>query len=131
MSVVDWSRLTGISADLIAKRLKAGWSVELALTAPLDTRGRKRKPKVKQPKDRLALPLPALVDYQRDMHTAHRRLSQSVRAFIREMEQQMADLRHGLDQLMAAQQADIYRGRVENFEESRPDRMSPSAPDSL
>jgi hypothetical protein len=79
----------------------------------------------------LASSLPVLLNYQRDMHIAHRRLSQSNRAFVRDIEQQMAALRRGLDKLLAAQQADIYRGAVNNFDKHRPDRMSPSPPDSL
>jgi hypothetical protein len=130
-SVADWSRLTGLSVSLIWKRLKAGWSVERTLTAPLDTRGRKRKPKAMPEQAGLASSLPVLLNYQRDMHIAHCRLSRSVRAFVCGMEQQMADLRRGLDQLLAAQQADIYRGAVNNFDKHRPDRMPPSTQDSI
>jgi hypothetical protein len=43
------------------------------------------------------LQLPALLNYQRDMHIAHRRLSQSALAFIRQMEGQMTALGHSLD----------------------------------
>jgi hypothetical protein len=126
-SVADWSRSTGLSVSLIWKRLKAGWSIERTLTAPLDTRGRKPKPEPKQ-QSHLALQLPALLNYQRDMHIAHRRLSQSARAFIRQMEQQVEDLRHSLDQLLAAQR-DTCPGAVNNLDEHRPDRMSPSTQD--
>lgn len=126
-SVADWSRLTGLSAGLIAKRLNAGWSVENALTAPLDSRGRKRKPKVKQGKATLAASLPALADYQRDTHAAHRRLTRTVRAFIRDIEQQIADLRHDADQLLAAQHNDAEPPVVDDFLPNASDRMSPSA----
>jgi hypothetical protein len=52
--------------------------------------------------------LPALLDYQRDMHAAHRQMTQSVRLFVRQMEAQMAELRHGLDQHLAAQRDEAH-----------------------
>lgn len=119
-SAVDWSRLIGLSAGVIIKRLDAGWSVERTLTAPLSTRGRKRKTK-QGPQ----MPLPALADYQRDMHAAHRRLSQSVRSFVREIERQMAELRHGLDKRLNEQD----RGAVANFNETPSDRLLSSTQD--
>ena len=35
-SLSEWSRITGINKNTIEKRLRAGWSEELALTKPVD-----------------------------------------------------------------------------------------------
>jgi hypothetical protein len=96
----DWAQRTGISSDTLAKRLSLGWSVEEALTTPVGKQGRKPKP-IRAPS--VAHALPALRDWQRDMHVAHRQMTRSVRSFVRQMEEQMAELRHGLDQHLAAQ----------------------------
>ncbi|SFK04629.1 hypothetical protein [Bradyrhizobium sp. Gha] len=76
--------------------------------------------------------LPALMDYQRDMHAAHRQMTRSVRAFVRQMEAQMAELRHGLDQHLAAQRdeaerailASHTRGVGQSSQEIAGDRLS-------
>ncbi|WP_314945901.1 hypothetical protein [Bradyrhizobium cosmicum] len=102
----DWAQRTGISSDTLAKRLNSGWSMEEALTTPVGKQGRKPKPTLAPS---IAHALPALRDYQRDMHAAHRQMTRSVRLFVRQMEEQMAELRHSLDQHMAAQREEAHR----------------------
>jgi len=34
LTIAEWSRRTGLSANIIAKRISSGWSSELALTTP-------------------------------------------------------------------------------------------------
>jgi hypothetical protein len=135
LTVADWARRTGMGADTLAKRLYSGWSVEDALTTPVGKQGRKPKPKCKPvPAPSLVHALPALRDWQRDMHAAHRQMTRSVRAFVRQMEEQMAELRHGLDQHLAAQRDEAHRnvvasqtrGEASTNEKSRPDRSIPS-----
>lgn len=109
--VADWARLTGISSDTLTKRLNMGWSVEDALTKPIGKQGRKPKP-LNAPS--LVHALPALVEWQRDMHAAHRQMTRSVRAFVRQMEEQMAQLRHGLDKTLAAQRDEAHRNAAQN-----------------
>lgn len=105
----DWAQRTGISSDTLAKRLNLGWSVEEALTTPVGKQGRKPKP-IRAPS--IAHALPALRDWQRDMHAAHRQMTRSVRSFVRQMEEQMAELRHGLDQHLAAQRNEAHRNII-------------------
>ncbi|MDD1533047.1 hypothetical protein DCM78_16845 [Bradyrhizobium sp. WBOS04] len=102
----DWARRTGISSDTLAKRLSMGWTVEEALTTPVGKQGRKPKPS-RSPS--LINALPTLRDWQRDMHAAHRQMTRSVRQFVRQMEEQMAELRHSLDQHLAAQCDEAHR----------------------
>lgn len=104
--VCEWAKLTGISSDTITKRLNLGWSAEEALTAPVGKQGPRPKPALAPS---LALELPALSDWQRDVHAAHRQMTRLARAFIRQMEEQMAELRHGLDQHLAAQRDEAHR----------------------
>lgn len=40
LSVPEWSRLTGLKMSTIGYRLRAGWPIGLAVTTPLDSRGR-------------------------------------------------------------------------------------------
>lgn len=42
MTVAEWSKETGLGLRTLRMRLERGWTVEEALTAPLDPRGRKR-----------------------------------------------------------------------------------------
>lgn len=105
----DWAQRTGISSDTLTKRLNMGWSVEQALTRPVGKQGRKPKPTLAPS---MTHALPALRDWQRDMHAAHRQMTRSVRAFVRQMEEQMAELRHGLDQHLAAQRDEANRNAV-------------------
>ncbi|OAF13929.1 hypothetical protein [Bradyrhizobium neotropicale] len=70
------------------------------------------KPNPKRSSKTLADSLPALLDYQRDMHAAHRKMTRSVRQCLRQMEEQMAELRHGLDQHLAAQRDEAERAIV-------------------
>ncbi|WFU76588.1 hypothetical protein [Bradyrhizobium sp. CB2312] len=104
--VCEWAKLTGISSDTITKRLNLGWSAEEALTTPVGKQGRKPKPALAPS---FAHELPALYGWQRDMHAAHRQMTRSVRSFVRQMEEQMAELRHGLDQHLAAQRDEAHR----------------------
>lgn len=84
------------------------------------------------PASALVQALPALRDWQRDMHAAHRQMTRSVRAFVRQMEEQMAELRHGLDQHLAAQRDEAHgnilashtRGVGENISKTTNDRCS-------
>ncbi|UEM16588.1 hypothetical protein J4G43_021660 [Bradyrhizobium barranii subsp. barranii] len=108
-TVADWARLIGIHPDTLGKRLALGWSVEEALTTPVGKQGRKPKP-IRAPS--IAHALPALRDWQRDMHAAHRQMTRSVRSFVRQMEEQMAELRHGLDQHLAAQRDEANRNII-------------------
>ncbi|WP_256807152.1 hypothetical protein [Bradyrhizobium sp. Bra64] len=134
--VADWARLTGISSDTLTKRLNMGWSVEEALTKPVGKQGRKPQ---SRPAPSLTHGLPALVEWQRDMHAAHRQMTRSVRSFVRQMEEQMAQLRHGLDQHLAAQRDEAHRhiiashtrGVVSADQKSRPDRSISSAQETL
>ncbi|WP_457586096.1 hypothetical protein [Ensifer canadensis] len=41
LTVREWSRLTGIKQTTIASRIRKGWSIDRALTAARDGRGRK------------------------------------------------------------------------------------------
>ncbi|GAB9248272.1 hypothetical protein [Bradyrhizobium diazoefficiens] len=109
----DWARRTGISSDTLAKRLNMGWSAEEALTTPVGKQG--RKPRSPMPAPSVAKALPALRDWQRDMHAAHRQMTRSVRSFVRQMEEQMAELRHGLDQHLAAQLAEADRNIIASY----------------
>lgn len=133
--VAEWARLIGMSADTLGKRLSLGWSVEEALTTPVGKQGRKPKPKcTSMPVSSLVHTSPALRDWQRDMHAAHRQMTRSVRSFVRQMEEQMAELRHGLDQHLAAQRDEAHRhviasrtrGETSTNEKSRSDRSIPS-----
>ena len=133
--VADWARLTGISSDTLTKRLNAGWSVEDAMTKPVGNQGRKSRAVHSTP---LTKALPALVDWQRDMHAAHRQMTRSVRAFVRQMEEQMAQLRHGLDQTLAAQRDEAHhnaahntRGMAQNISNDRRDRCPRVAQESV
>lgn len=38
-TLTDWARETGFNETTLSARLQRGWSVEKALTAPLDNRG--------------------------------------------------------------------------------------------
>lgn len=104
--IADWARLTGMEYGTLAKRLSAGWSVEAALTTPVGKQGRRP---IAIPSTSLTQALPALREWQRDMHAAHRQMTRSVRSFVRQMEEQMAELRHGLDQHLAAQRDEAHR----------------------
>jgi len=90
----------------------------------------KRKPR------QSSLPLPAMHAYQREMHAAHRQLTRSIRLFVRGVEDQMADLRHKLDQRLSDQQRQACEavlstpGVAENFAESANDRSPPSTQES-
>jgi hypothetical protein len=135
--VADWARLTGIASDTLTKRLNAGWSVEAALTEPVGKQGRKA---MLVPASSLIQALPALVDWQRDMHAAHRQLTRSIRTFVRGVEEQMAELRHGLDQHLAAQRDEAHRnivaaqttpGVVKNISKKPDDRCSPVAQETV
>lgn len=137
--VADWARLTGISSDTITKRLNAGWSVEAALSKPVGKQGRKAFSLPTPTRSRsLAQALPALVEWQRDMHAAHRQMTRSVRLFVRQMEAQMAELRHGLDQHLAAQRDEAHRhiiashtrGEASTNEKCRRDRSTPPTQES-
>ncbi|MBB4373311.1 hypothetical protein GGD63_006133 [Bradyrhizobium sp. cir1] len=108
-SLADWARLSGMRSETLAKRLNAGWSVEEALATPVGKQGRKPKPLAARS---VVQSLPALRDWQRDMHAAHREMTRSVRSFVRQMEEQMAELRHGLDQHLAAQLAEADRNMI-------------------
>lgn len=108
-TVADWARLTGISSDTLTKRLNAGWSVEDAMTKPVGNQGRRSRA---VHATALTQALPALVDWQRDMHAAHRQLTRSIRSFVRGVEEQMAELRHGLDQHLAAQRDEAHGNAV-------------------
>lgn len=125
--VCEWAKLTGISSDTITKRLNLGWSAEEALTRPVGKQGRRPKHKRTQS---LANELPALSDWQRDMHAAHRQLIRSIRSFVRGVEEQMADLRYGLDQHLAAQRDEAHHhaaatpGVGQNLQEIVRDRCS-------
>jgi hypothetical protein len=124
-TAADWSRLTGIGADTIIKRLKAGWTIEQALSKPVGEQGRKGLP---QPS--IVGALPALQDWQRDMHAAHRQMTRSIRSFVRSIEEQMAELRHRLDQRLAAQHEQACRGVADNFANRADDRTFPVAQES-
>jgi hypothetical protein len=132
----DWARRAGISSDTLAKRLHLGWSVEEALTTPVGKQGRKPK-SIRAPS--ITHALPGLRDWQRDMHAAHRQMTRSVRSFVRQMEEQMAELRHGLDQHLAAQRDEAHRhivashtpGVGQNPSEIVRDRCSPVAEETV
>lgn len=112
MTLVEWSKRTGLSYLTIHMRLKAGWPVERALNPKLDARGRRRK----QPfTPTLATHLPALLDYHRDMQAAHRQMTRSIRAFVRGMEAQMAELRYQLEKNLAAQTEQACREALNGF----------------
>lgn len=100
----EWADRYGLTTRSLRFRLDAGWPVERALNEPLSKRGRQRKPTHTS----LMQQLPALQDWQRDMHAAHRQMTRSVRAFVRQMEEQMAQLRHSLDQQLAAQRDEAH-----------------------
>ncbi|WP_426609490.1 hypothetical protein [Bradyrhizobium sp. McL0616] len=97
------------------------------------------KSKSKRSTKTLTASLPALIDYQRDMHAAHRQMTRSVRLFVRQMEGQMAELRRGLDQHLAAQRDEAHRyaaashtrGVGGNISKNASDRCSRPAQDSL
>ncbi|OKO88055.1 hypothetical protein AC629_10935 [Bradyrhizobium sp. NAS80.1] len=91
------------------------------------------------PKRSLTQSLPALLDYQRDMHAAHRQMTRSVRQCLRQMEEQMAELRHSLDQHLVAQRDEAHRnaaasqhtrGAPENISSGRCDRSPRVAQES-
>lgn len=44
-TVTDWGRMVGIDSETIRARIRRGWTVEDALTKPLDARGKKRRKK--------------------------------------------------------------------------------------
>jgi hypothetical protein len=77
----------------------------------------------------------ALLDYKRSMYVAHRQMQQSIRLFVRGLEEQMAELRHHLDKSVEAQNEQIHRAAlamhtprvVENIEPKRSDRTHSSA----
>lgn len=127
--LADWARQSGMSSDTLTNRLNLGWSVEEALTTPVGKQG--RKPRT-LPAPSLVQALPALTDWQHDMHAAHRQMTRSVRAFVRQMEEQMAELRHGLDQHLAAQRDEVKsnvlashtRGVGQSISKSANDRSS-------
>ncbi|WP_234680800.1 hypothetical protein [Bradyrhizobium monzae] len=122
--LADWARLAGISSDTLTKRLDAGWSVEDALTKPVGKQGRKA---MSLPSSSLVHALPALRDWQRDMHAAHRRMTRLARSLIRQMDEQMAELRHSLDQHMAANTPGVGQHLSENAN----DRSIPSMQDRV
>jgi hypothetical protein len=136
MNITNWAKRIGISCITLRQRLRAGWSIERALTTKLyANRGPKRKPKPIAPLPRssfapsIAADLPALLDYQRDMHAAHRQMTQSVRMFVRSIEAQFAGLRQHLDQAVADHHKQTYRGVVENIKQRPSDRINSSAQD--
>lgn len=47
-SLLDWSRKLGLTYGALHNRIKNGWDIEDALTAPVKDRGVKRKRKVMQ-----------------------------------------------------------------------------------
>ncbi|WP_441280174.1 hypothetical protein [Bradyrhizobium sp. 63_E2_N1_3] len=132
--VSEWAKLTGISSDTITKRLNLGWSAEETLTTPIGKQGRRATRVAAQS---IAHELPALRGWQRDMHAAHRQMTRSVRSFVRQMEEQMAELRHGLDQHLAAQRDEAHRhaaatpGVGQNSQEIVRDRCSRVAQESV
>lgn len=104
----EWADRYGLTTRSLRFRLDAGWPIERALNEPLSNRGRPRRPTPTA----LMQQLPALQDWQRDMHAAHRQMTRSVRAFVRQMEEQMAELRHSLDQQLAAQREEANRNII-------------------
>lgn len=125
-TVADWARLTGISSDTLTKRLNAGWSVEDAMSKPVGNQGRRSRA---VHATALTHALPALVDWQRDMHAAHRQLTRSIRSFVRGVEEQMAELRHGLDQHLAAQRDEANRNIIASHTPGVGESISKSADD--
>lgn len=122
----EWAERYGVDKRNLRWRLDAGWPPEQALTAPRSKRGQrsiaKRSPS-------LAAQLPALRDWQRDMHAAHRQMTRSVRAFVRQIEEQMAQLRHGLDKTLAAQRDEAHRNASASYTRGVGQSISKSADD--
>ncbi|MGW1423191.1 hypothetical protein ACWAT4_24095 [Bradyrhizobium manausense] len=132
----EWAERYSINKRNLRWRLDAGWPAEQALTAQRSKRGQ-RCSVTRTPT--LAEQLPALRDWQRDMHAAHRQMTRSVRSFVRQMEEQMAELRYGLDQHLAAQLAEAERnilashtpGEASTDKNRAPDRSIPAVQETL
>ena len=135
LSIREWTERTGLTEETIRARLRAGWTTERVLKPTLDRRGRKRTPKPTL----LGKELPAWNRYQHSVHTAHRQLTQSIRLFLRDIEQQMAELRHQVDADLAAQHERATRavlashapGVVTDLAQRPNDRSPPVAQDGV
>lgn len=126
LSILEWSRRTGIRYSTLQRRLGCGWPPEVALTHPYGKRFNKHT---------LTPFGVALLEYQRDLHAQHRALHRSIRAFVADVERQMAGVRHQLDRMVDeqinSQASNATPGVVADFLESAPDQSLPSTQDSV
>jgi hypothetical protein len=126
-TISEWSQTTGVSRQSISNRLKAGWSIERALTEPRGSRGPQSAVAVRP----MHTELKAFTTFREWMEAEHRALHRTIRAFVRDVEDRAAEARHRVD-LMVQEQIDwaareAGRGEVTNFSKLPSDQTLPSA----
>lgn len=125
-TITEWAMSTGLSGQLIAHRLKQGWSVERALNPERDNRGRRR---VVDTTERPVVLSEALDMIYRDMQAHQRAFHRTIRACIAAIEKQEASQQLTIERMLEERTtppADLGRGAPSFFFSSASDRCLPS-----
>lgn len=131
-TLAGWAARIGISREALSQRLETGWPVAIALSTPRYGRlSKKNRPRA--PRTDAHTMFALLVAYVRHHEAMKRQLNDTLRLFINDVQQQLYAHRDSLAvDLLGNPDPSIFIDREvgNNFAETLPDRLVPSAQDS-